>query len=40
MNFGGDEIYFKQEPSLAGKTFGEALLAYEESCLMGLRKAD
>lgn len=40
MNFGGDEIYFKQEPALAGKTFGQALLAYEDSCLMGLRKAD
>ncbi|HET9912207.1 MAG TPA: hypothetical protein VFQ13_09980 [Anaerolineales bacterium] len=40
MNFGGDEIYFKNEPALAGKTFGEALLAYEDSCLMGLRKAD
>jgi len=40
MNFGGDEIYFKHEPSLAGKTFGDALLAYEDSCVMGLRKAD
>jgi voltage-gated potassium channel Kch len=40
MNFGGDEIYFKHEPALAGKTFGEALLAYEDSALMGLRKAD
>ena len=40
MNFGGDEIYFKSEPALAGKTFGQALLAYEDSCLMGLRKAD
>jgi voltage-gated potassium channel Kch len=40
MNFGGDEIYFKHESGLAGKTFGEALLAYEDSCLMGLRKAD
>src|SRR5512138_939511 len=40
MNFGGDEIYFKQEPALVGKTFGEALLAYEDSCLMGLQKAD
>jgi voltage-gated potassium channel Kch len=40
MDFGGDEIYFKHEPALAGKTFGEALLAYEDSCLMGLRKAD
>ena len=40
MNFGGDEIYFKHEPALAGKTFGESLLLYEDSCLMGLRKAD
>jgi len=40
MNFGGDEIYFKHEPALAGKTYGEALLLYEDSCVMGLRKAD
>ena len=40
MNFGGDEIYFKQEPELSGKTYGEALHAYETSTLMGIRKAD
>jgi voltage-gated potassium channel Kch len=40
MNFGGDEIYFKQEPALSGKTYGEALHAYETSTLMGVRKAD
>lgn len=40
MNFGGDEIYFKQEPGLSGKTFGETLLAYEDSTVMGLRKVD
>jgi voltage-gated potassium channel Kch len=40
MNFGGDEIYFQHEPALAGKTFGEALLMYEDSCVMGLRKKD
>ena len=40
MNFGGDEIYFKQEPNLSGKTYGEALLAFETSSLMGIRKAD
>ncbi|MBV6449529.1 MAG: hypothetical protein MHPDNHAH_00240 [Anaerolineales bacterium] len=40
MDFGGDEIYFKHEPTLGGKTFGEALLAYEDSCVMGIRKAD
>jgi ion channel POLLUX/CASTOR len=40
MNFDGDEIYFKQEPALSGKTYGDALLAYETSTLMGIRKAD
>ena len=40
MNFGGDEIYFKQEPSLSGKTYGEALHAYETSTVMGIRRAD
>ncbi|CAG0954591.1 hypothetical protein ANAEL_00263 [Anaerolineales bacterium] len=40
MNFGGDEIYFKHEPELSGKTYGEALLAFESSTLMGIRKAD
>ncbi len=40
MNFGGDEIYFKQEPALAGKTYGDALLAYEDSAVLGLRRAD
>jgi len=40
MNFEGDEIYFKHEPSLAGKTFGQSLLMYEDSCVLGLRKAD
>jgi voltage-gated potassium channel Kch len=40
MNFGGDEIYFKQEPSLSGKTYGETLHAYETSTLMGIHKLD
>ena len=26
LNFGGDEIYFKEEPALVGRTFGESLL--------------
>ncbi|MCX6038347.1 MAG: NAD-binding protein, partial [Chloroflexi bacterium] len=37
MNYGGDEIYFKEEPALAGKTFGEALLQFEESAVIGVR---
>lgn len=40
MNFGGDEIYFKQEPALSGKTYGDALLAYETSAVMGIRRKD
>jgi ion channel POLLUX/CASTOR len=40
MNFGGDEIYFKQEPNLSGKTYGDALLAYETSTVMGIRRND
>ncbi len=40
MNFGGDEIYFTQKPELSGKTYGEALLTFETSTLMGIRKAD
>lgn len=39
LDFGGDEIYFKEEPSLTGRTFGEALLAYEDSAVIGLRTA-
>lgn len=40
LDFGGDEIYFHHEPPLAGKTFGEALLAYEESAVMGIFHED
>ncbi|MBI3159463.1 MAG: NAD-binding protein [Chloroflexi bacterium] len=40
LDFGGDEIYFKEEPALAGKTFGDALLAYEDSTIIGLQFAD
>ncbi len=36
MDFAGDEIYFQVEPRLVGKTFGEALLAYEDSAVIGL----
>ena len=37
---GGDEIYLHPDSSLAGKRFGEALLAFETCCLLGLRHAD
>jgi len=38
LNFSGDEIYFTSEPTLVGKTYGEALLAYETSAVMGIKK--
>jgi voltage-gated potassium channel Kch len=40
LDYDGDEIYFQEEPQLAGKTFGEALFAYESCSVMGLRFAD
>lgn len=36
LGFGGDEIYFHSEPRLAGRTYGEALFAYEDSAVIGL----
>jgi len=39
LNFGGDEIYFKEEPGLVGRTYGEALLAYEDSTPIGIWSA-
>jgi voltage-gated potassium channel Kch len=36
LDFGGDEIYLSHQPSLTGRMFGEALLAFEESSLIGL----
>lgn len=40
LDFGGDEIYLKDEPALTGKSFGETLSAYEDSAVIGLRFAD
>lgn len=40
LDFGGDEIYFKAEPALAGKQFGEVLGLFETSSILGLERAD
>lgn len=37
LDFGGDEIYFRAEPALVGRTFGEALTAYATSAVIGWR---
>jgi len=40
LDFGGDEIYFKEEPELVGKTFADALVSYEDSAVIGMRFKD
>ena len=40
LNFEGNEIYIHKEPGLTGKTYGEALLAYETSTVIGVRRRD
>lgn len=36
LDFEGDEIYFRVEPSLVGKTFAQALSAYDTSTPIGI----
>ena len=36
LDFDGDEIYFSHQPSLAGRSFGEAQHAFEDSTLIGV----
>ncbi len=40
MNFDGGEVYFNEEKALVGKTFGEAMHAYEDSAVMGVQYAN
>jgi voltage-gated potassium channel Kch len=37
LNFSGSEIYFREEPTLQDKTYGQALLAYNNSAVIGLQ---
>lgn len=39
LDFEGDEIYFQAEPALVGRTYGEALLAYADSAVIGIHTA-
>jgi voltage-gated potassium channel Kch len=36
LDFDGDEIYFSHQPSLQGRTFGDAQHAFEDSTVIGL----
>lgn len=38
LDFSGDEVYFRHEPRLVGRPFGEALLAYDDCAVIGLRR--
>lgn len=40
LDFGGDEIYFSEQTSLAGKTYGESLASFADSALIGIRFAN
>ncbi len=40
LDFGGCEIYVKSEPKLAGKTFHQGLLAFDDSVLLGVITAE
>ncbi|MEO8382536.1 MAG: potassium transporter TrkA [Acidobacteriota bacterium] len=37
LDYGGDEIYFKEVPALEGKTFSDGLVAFETAALIGVR---
>ncbi|MEP0889112.1 MULTISPECIES: NAD-binding protein [unclassified Leptolyngbya] len=40
LNFSGDEIYFREEPALYGSTYGQTLLAYNDSVVIGIQDAE
>ncbi len=40
LDFGGDEIYFKAIPSLAGQAFGQAVYAFETATVIGIVRPD
>jgi ion channel POLLUX/CASTOR len=36
LDFKGDEIYFREDPALVGRSFGETLLVYEDCSVIGV----
>jgi ion channel POLLUX/CASTOR len=40
LDYGGDEIYFKEEQSLSGQSFADALFAFDSSSVIGIKTAD
>lgn len=40
LDYGGDEIYFKRDPALDGLSFADALFAFDDSSMVGVKTAD
>lgn len=40
LDFGGDEIYIKEEPNIIGKSYSQALHHFDKSALIGIRFSD
>ena len=40
LDYGGDEIYFKEESSIAGMSFKDALFSFDTSSVIGMKTAD
>jgi len=40
LSFNGNEIYFEQQAELVGKSFAEALMAFDDSAVIGIRSGD
>jgi voltage-gated potassium channel Kch len=40
LDFSGNEIYFKEEPTLQGQSYGHALLSYKDSAVIGIKRAN
>ena len=40
FDFDGDEVYFHRDAALDGRTYADALLAYEDCCVIGLADPD
>lgn len=39
LDFDGEEIYFRDDPELVGRSYGEALLAYEHAAVIGVHRS-
>ena len=40
LSFNGNEIYFEEQSELVGKSFSEALMAFDDSVPIGIRRGD